>query len=466
MVENTKLLWKEILKNLEDRMTTPAFEMWIKPLGFKSFEDNTLYLVTNRTMQQDYVRKRYNLEILNALREVTQNPYSEFDIILDSKFKPKFTPQKPVPFDTTEVVQQKLPLDENPYERLKMTSFNLNLKYSFDNFIEGESNKFALGAAKSIARKPGTLYNPLFLYGGAGLGKTHLLHSIGHYILLNHHDKKVRYVTVEELTNEFVQIMVAYKGNEKKKNEFKNKYKNVDVLLIDDVQFLEGREKTQDELFNIFDHLHRNGKQIVITSDRPPKDISTLTDRLRSRFEWGLLAQITPPPYETRVEILKQKVKEENLSIPLSVLELIASVFKNNVRELEGALNRMSAFASIQNTAVTLETAKKIINFAAREKELTAEGIINYVGDYFNIEPSEIKASSRSKDIALARHIAVYLTRELVKSSFPQIGSVINRKHTTVLYSYEKTKEDYQTDKKVKYFIDEIIQKINDDFIV
>ena len=437
-------LWAYILKDLESSMSTPAFEMVIRPLGVRTYSKGVLTLITNNSMWSKRIKSVHSNDILRLLKKYSRNPEATFNVVVDKDYTSKYIlePEKPVDQVQTQITQTQLPLNEVQIDALKfMSSYNINVKYSFENFVVAPSNKLAYGSAKAVAKEPGRLYNPLFIWGGAGLGKTHLINALGKHILLKHQHLKLKYMTINDFTNEFTKIMYQYKGNSHLKNEFVNKYRNIDVLLIDDVQFLEGREGTQNEIFNIFDYLHRNGKQIVITSDRPPKDIPTLADRLRSRFEWGMLVEIKPPDFETRKEILKLKAKQNDLEVPDDVIELLATAFKQNVRELEGALNRLEGYSSIEETPITLEIAKELFNFDALNKKLTIDDIINYVAEYYRVEPSEIKGDSRAKEIVTPRYAAIYLSREMTNASLPQIGSIMgNRKHATILYAYEKTK--------------------------
>ena len=363
-------LWAYILKDLEACMPTPSYEMAIKPLGVQSFFDGKLVLITNKAIWSKAIKEKFSADILRALRKYSRNPEATFTVIVDKYYSSKYIVEIDNPNEDQpkiETTQTQLPLNEVQIDALKfLSSYNINVKYNFENFVVAQSNKLAFGAAKGVAKEPGKLYNPLFIWGASGLGKTHLVNAIGQYILTKHPDLKLKYITINDFTNEFTKIMYQYKGNPHLKNDFVNKYRNVDVLLIDDAQFLEGRDGTQNEIFAIFDFLHRNGKQIVITSDRPPKDIPTLTDRLRSRFEWGLIAEIKSPEFETRKEILRLKAKQNDIEIPEDVIEIVATSFKQNVRELEGALNRLAGYASIEEKPITIEVAKEILNLDSR----------------------------------------------------------------------------------------------------
>ena len=464
---NETTLWSYILKDLQNCMTTPSYEMAIKPLGVKSFSNGCLTLITNNAMWSKAIKAKFSNDILCALKKYSRDPDATFNVIVDKNYTTKLdnTNEKQEE-KKEETTQAQLPLNEVQIDALKfLSAYNINVKYSFDNFVVSQANKIAFGAAKNVAQRPGKTFNPLFIWGGAGLGKTHLVNALGKYILIKHPDLKLKYITINDFTNEFTKIMYQYKGNPHLKNEFINKYRNVDVLLIDDAQFLEGRDGTQNEIFTVFDYLHRNGKQIVITSDRPPKEIPTLTDRLRSRFEWGMLAEIKPPEFETRKEILKLKAKENEIEVPEEVLDLIAGAFKQNVRELEGALNRLAGYISIEEKPITTEIARELLNLDALNKKLTIDDIIEYVAEYYRLEPSEIKGDSRAKEVVTPRYVAIYLARELTRASLPQIGTVFgNRKHATILYAYEKTKEMKEFDHNLRQEIKGLQEKIEAEY--
>jgi len=466
---NANALWNHIMQDLESCMTTPSFEMAIKPLGVRGYKDGILTLVTNNKMWAKAIKEKFETYILRALRKYSRNPEANFSVVLDKNYTFKYsieTEKREEKAPKEKTTQTQLPLNDFQIDALKfMESYNINVKYNFENFVVAPSNKYAFASAKTVANEPGKIYNPLFIWGGAGLGKTHLVNAIGKEILIKHPQLKLKYVTINDFTNEFTKIMYEYKGNPSLKNNFINKYRNVDVLLIDDAQFLEGRERTQDEVFGVFDFLHRNGKQIVITSDRQPKDIPTLTDRLRSRFEWGMLAEIKPPDFETRKEILKLKAKELEVSLSDDVIDLVATSFKQNVRELEGALNRLAGYISIEEKPVTIEVATEMLNLDALNKKLTINDIIDIVSEYYKIEPSEIKGDSRAKEIVTPRYISIYLARELTSASFPQIGSTFgNRKHATIVYAYEKTKQLLDTNHNLKLEINNFRSKIETEY--
>lgn len=339
-----------------------------------------------------------------------------------------------------------------------MTSI-LNPKYTFDSFVIGNSNRFAHAASLAVAESPAKAYNPLFIYGGVGLGKTHLMHAIGHYILQNTPNAKVVYVSSEKFTNELINSI-----KDDKNEEFRNKYRNVDVLLIDDIQFIAGKERTQEEFFHTFNALYEADKQIILSSDRPPKEIPTLEDRLRSRFEWGLIADIQAPDFETRIAILKKKADVENLDIPNEVMVYIATKIKSNIRELEGALIRIVAYSSLTNREISVDLAaealKDIIS-SEQNKQITIELIQDIVCNYFNLKIQELKSSRRTRNIAFPRQIAMYLSRKLTDMSLPKIGEEFGgRDHTTVIHAYEKISNILKKDESLRNVIDDLNKKI------
>lgn len=465
--QNIEQIWDNVMQKLGEVLTYSAIESWMKSLTPISLEKKTLTVATNSNLSKEWIGKNYSNQICKALKEITGKKH-EFKIIIDKSLNKPKAPKAPAPQQQTLIqtpVQEPqkkesfIPLSEFQIDSLKSTSNNLNLKYTFENFVVGTHNKFAHAAGLAVARQPAKNHNPLFLYGGAGLGKTHLMQAIGHYILVHHPNLKVKYTSTESFTNDLIN---SIRGGGDKMNKFRQRYRQIDVLLIDDIQFIESKTSTQEEIFHTFDFLHSAGKQIIITSDRPPKSISTLTDRLRSRFEWGLLVDIQVPDIETRMAILKNKAETDGIDVPNDIIELIATVYQNNIRELEGALNKIFAYASINDAPMTIDTVKKIINFSGSTKNLTIDRIIEETAEYFKIEPSDIKGSRRTKDLSTARQVAIYLTRDMVGSSYPIIGNAFGgRKHTTILYAYEKMKEEMQVNLLLAEAVSEISKQVS-----
>jgi chromosomal replication initiator protein len=335
----------------------------------------------------------------------------------------------------------------------------LNPKYTFDTFVIGAGNRFAHAASLAVAEQPAKAYNPLFIYGGVGLGKTHLMHAIGHYILEHNPRCRVLYLSSEKFTNEFINAIRDNRGE-----EFRLKYRNIDILLIDDIQFIAGKEQTQEEFFHTFNALHEAHKQIIISSDRQPKEIPTLEERLRSRFEWGLITDIQPPDLETRVAILRKKAKAENLDIPNEAIMYIANHINTNIRELEGALIRVIAYSSLVNEDITAHLAAQALKDiipASRPKTITIQDIQQVVGEYFGMKIEDFKARKRTKAIAFPRQVAMYLSRELTDLSLPKIGEAFGgRDHTTVIHAHEKIAQTIESDHELYKIIQNLTEKI------
>lgn len=457
--ENIIELWKSVLSILENKISDSTFTTWILPLEPQYFDENSFVIHTGQAFAPSMLRKNHYEDMVEAVKTVTGKE-PEIKIIFDEELAKKFSKKAARPRASAPEAQDST--EKYKYDSLtQMQSSNLNLKYKFENFVVGSNNKLAYVAAQTVAQKPGEKYNPLYIYGGPGLGKTHAMQAIGHYIIKNRTDLKVLFITAEEFVNDVVNALARGDEKTKKMNKFRKKYREVDVLLIDDIQLIAGKTRTEEEVFNTFNTLHSSGKQIVITSDRTPKEIPSLSDRLVSRFEWGLMADIQIPDIETRMAILTNLAKDSNISVPNNIIEFLASVYSHNIRELEGAFNRVTAYASIQDIELTIENVKKIVGFCEKEKVYSFDGIVDEVASYYNISPKDIKGSSRSQKIAEARQVAIYLCRDLTKQSFPAIGDFFEKKHTTILYSYDKVKTELKTNNSLSYTIDSVINKIN-----
>jgi len=445
--ENPEQIWEQVLFKLIEELDHPAFESWIKPTKFVSFADSCLTISTISILSKEWIQKNYSTSIKKILKEITGKK-TELEIIINKTNEiEEETKLKPEP---------KAPQNENQVVNIQISlTNNLNLKYTFDTFVIGAHNKFCHAAALAVAKFPAKAHNPLFIYGGVGLGKTHLMQAVGHYILARH-SLKIKYTSTEMFTNDLINCL-----RNDRMSDFRMRWRQTDVLLIDDIQFIEGKEVTQEEIFHTFNTLYESGKQIVLTSDRHPKNISTLTERLRSRFEWGLLADIQVPDIETRIAILRNKVERDKMNVPDEILALIATAYQNNIRELEGALNRVVAYVSINDCPMSVDVVRSIINFSGSGSSLSIDKIIETTASYFSMEPSDIKGQSRSKEISKARQVAIYLARDMTGSSYPTIGdSFGGRKHTTILYAFEKTKEAIQSNKKLSEMISEISKNI------
>ena len=420
---------------LKDETTKISYETWIKNLEIQSADNGNIVLVASSTFQKEAIHARYHDLLTNTFNYIT-NKDCTISII------------------AKEDVQDMEIVSNNNDTAYGYSNSTLNPKYTFDSFVVGNNNRFAHAAALAVAEAPVTSYNPLFIYGGVGLGKTHLMHAIGNEILRKNRNSNILYVTSEKFTN---QLINAIKDN---KNEtFRNKYRNIDVLLIDDIQFIAGKERIQEEFFHTFNALHESGKQIILSSDRPPKDIPLLEDRLKSRFEWGLIADISNPDYETRLAILRKKAQSDNIIIEDDILSNIATRIDSNIRELEGTLNKLIAKSSLTNSPITMEMAERAINdiVSQQDKVISSEFIQETVAKYFNINAKELKGSKRSNDVAFPRQIAMYLCRTVAQMSLPQIGKDFGKRdHTTVMHACNKIDKEIKENQNTKLIVESV----------
>jgi len=426
-------LWQSALTALERRFSKPIYEMWIKPLRLVSLNGNELLLAVQNNFARDWVENRLKTQIVEALTETFGTAFELQFVVVE---QPGETPAQEGGL-TAQTGAARLQTEFRPG--------NLNSRYTFQEFVIGNSNRFAHAASQAVAAAPARAYNPLFLYGGVGLGKTHLMHAIGHRVLQDIPDANVVYVSSEKFTNEFI---IAVQNN--KTLEFRNKYRLVDVLLIDDIQFLEGKEGTQEEFFHTFNALHESGRQLVISSDRPPKEIQTLENRLRSRFEWGLLTDIQPPDLETREAILRKKAESEKIPVPDEVTSYIAKVIPSNIRELEGALIRVVAFSSLTKSTITVDLAAEVLKNAVAQmplRRVTIDTIKDKIAKAHGLTIKEMDNHRRDQRVAGPRQIAMFVCTELTDSSLPHIAREFNKKdHTTVMYARDKVKDQMQRD--------------------
>ncbi len=441
-LEHLEELWNNVLAQVEQKISKPSFETWLKSTKLLSYKGTNITIAAPNSFARDWLENHYIHLITGILNELTGE-----DLLI------KFVVQKNQDSDDFDLPAPKIQARDHDYH--ESTPGMLNPKYTFDTFVIGSGNRFAHAASLAVAEAPAKAYNPFFIYGGVGLGKTHLMHAIGHYVLEHNPNAKVVYLSSEKFTNEFINSI-----RDNKAIDFRNKYRNVDVLLIDDIQFLAGKESTQEEFFHTFNTLHEESKQIVISSDRPPKEIPTLEDRLRSRFEWGLITDIAPPDLETRIAILRKKAKADGLNIPNEVMLYIANQIDTNIRELEGALIRVVAYSSLVNEDVTPELAAaalKDIMPNAKPRMISILDIQNAVGEHFNIRLEDFKAKKRTKSIAFPRQVAMYLSRELTDFSLPKIGEEFGgRDHTTVIHAHEKISTLLKQDQNLQQDIKQI----------
>jgi chromosomal replication initiator protein len=421
------VIWNKIMQSLREEIGSTSFDIWFSLVKYDSFLNNNVIISVPNSLTKEWIESRYLDNMQKKLRSMTNQDVSLL-LTTDSSLDNKIS--------------------------------SLNRKYTFDTFVVGNSNRFAHAACYAVGESPFKAYNPLFIYGGVGLGKTHLMQAIGHHILRKNPQYSVMYVSSEQFTNE---LITAIKDDST--FGFRNKYRNIDVLLIDDIQFLAGKERTQEEFFHTFNTLYEANKQLVISSDRPPRNIPTLEDRLRSRFEWGLITDIQPPDLETRVAILRKKAQAENLNIPYDILDYIANYIDSNIRELEGALIRMVAYATITNKPLNMSTASEALKDILpppRPKKITIELIQKEVASYYGIALSELLSKKRTKQVAYPRQIAMYLCRKMTDASYPQIGEQFGgRDHTTVIHANDKVEKDLDLDAQLQSTINVLTRKLD-----
>ena len=444
METELKHLWEKTLNIIKGELTEVSFNTWIKSCEPLCISANTIKISVPNSFTKDILEKRYKDLVINSIEAACSKTY-DLEFLFASEVQ-ETEEKNTVKDDISVTVSDEM-------------SSTLNPKYTFDSFVIGNSNRFAHAASLAVAESPAKAYNPLFIYGGVGLGKTHLMHAIGHYILQNNPNAKVVYVSSEKFTNELINAI-----KDDKNEEFRTKYRSVDVLLIDDIQFIAGKERTQEEFFHTFNTLHEANKQIILSSDRPPKEIPTLEDRLRSRFEWGLIADIQAPDFETRMAILKKKADVEKLNVPNEVMVYIATKIKSNIRELEGALIRIVAYSSLTNRDITVDLATEALKDIISNKQnkcITIDLIQDIVANYFNLRVEDLKSQRRTRNVAYPRQIAMYLSRKLTDMSLPKIGEEFGgRDHTTVIHAYEKISEALNNDQSLEHTIDDITKKL------
>lgn len=447
MTITVEKLWNDALDKLRTELSEVNVNTWFYTATPIDISDNVITIGVPNEFTQTLWKNRYASMVEDTLKDTTGRDYK-------LEIKLQFEADKPtIPINTN--------IPPNNYSHGSYSQASLNQKYTFDNFVIGESNRFAHAASVAAAQSPGVAYNPLFIYGGVGLGKTHLMHAIGNYMLKNNPDIRVVYVSSETFTNDLINSIMNDKNS-----EFRNKYRNVDVLLVDDIQFIAGKESTQEEFFHTFNTLYDENKQIVLTSDKPPKDIPELEERVRSRFEWGLSADIQPPDLETRIAILKKKAELDSFVVSDEVMLYIAKNMKSNIRELEGALTKVVAYCTLSNQDVTIEQAQralKDIMSEAKPKEIDIPLIKEVVAKFYGISVEDIDSKKRPKAIAYPRQVAMHLSRELTDLSLPKIGDAFGgRDHTTVIYAYDKIEKDLEMDEDFKNDFEKILEKIKE----
>jgi chromosomal replication initiator protein len=445
--------WLEIKETVrrEYNLSDISYHTWVEPLEFYNVVNDTVSIIipSDQSHALNYISSKYKSFFQVTITEMFNHNY-DVTFILEKDVAPAEKPE-------TDVLS-------NTVFNINYENANLNPKYKFDTFVVGSNNKFAHSASLAVAETPGEVYNPLFLYGGPGLGKTHLMHSIGHFILEQNPDKKVLYVTSEEFTNEVIESIRS--GNSASMAKLREKYRTVDVLMVDDIQFIIGKESTQEEFFHTFNVLHSAHKQIVISSDKPPKDMDTLDERFRSRFEWGLTADIQAPDYETRMAILRKNAETSDLKIDEDIIQYIATNIKSNIRELEGALNKILAFAKLNKKELSLslaEEALKDVIYPNKPKEVTPSTIISVVSEHFGVKPEDITSKKRNSEFVLPRQIVMYLCYQMIDGmSYMSIAKLLGKKdHTTVIHGVNKITAELNSNEELSNKVDIIIKKIN-----
>lgn len=449
-------LWQAVLGELELALSKANFTTWFRQTAISSNDNQRVVVVVPNTFTQTWLEKKYHVNILKTLKKLTNNEIKEVLYKVEA-IKNVYQPVEAEPTVTIEQLQVQRPVQQAP--ATVTTEFGINSKFGFDNFVVGKHNELAHAASQAVAKAPGVTYNPLFIYGGVGLGKTHLVQAIGNHVLRDNPNAKILYASCEKFTNDFIHMVKQGRAN-----EFQQKYRGVDVLLIDDIQFITGKEGTQEAFFHTFNTLHQNNKQIVITSDRPPKAIATLEARLQSRFECGLIADISYPDVETRMAILQTKCQEKRVDLEPSILQYLAENIQDNVRELEGALNRIMAQHQLQDQVPTVDSVKKMLvgmKLSGNKKAITPRELINLVAEFYGVALPDILGVSRKKALVVPRQITMYLLREEMRKSFPQIGEELGgRDHTTAMHAYEKVSRLLQEDEQLKQEITSLKQRL------
>jgi len=449
-MNSNQQLWQTVLGNLELSLSKANFTTWFKNTSILDQTSDKIVIGVPNTFTKEWLENKYHSSILEALKTV--NP----EIVeINYQIASNFTRAE----KEAEKTQPAVPMPKKEVEPSRTITSGLNPKYTFENFVVGSNNELAAAAAQAVAKNPGKSYNPLFIYGGVGLGKTHLMQAVGNFVMKNNPEKRLLYVTSEKFTNEFIQAVRDNRGE-----TFKNLYRNVDLLLIDDVQFLAGKEQTQEEFFHTFNSLHQGEKQIVLSSDRLPKEIPAIEERLVSRFAWGMIADVQAPDFETRLAILRSKTKERGYDVSDDILEYLAETIKTNIRELEGSLNRLVVYCQLNNTEPTLEKTKTLlasIIFSPKKKNVSPKKIMEIVADFYNVTVEDLTKKSRKKEYVNPRQIAMYVIRKELETSLPMIGELFGgRDHTTVIHAVDKVQNLSKEKDSLKYELGLLTDKI------
>lgn len=454
--------WEDVKQKLKTLIPATTFDTWIAHLEAISFEDNTFTLISGEAFGVKYLRENYYKQIFECFK----NHFNR-EIVVNIDFNQEYADKlKKEKQKLAKKLEKEKQIEEEHNKSIENLSYvkslNINLRYRFENFVEDTNNKIAKAAAQAVAKNPTATYNPLYIQGASGLGKTHLMQAIGHYVTM-HSDLKVRCIKTDDFITDYVNsthfVQNQNKNTTSAMNKFRNKYRNVDILLIDDIQFIENKKKCIDELFHTFDSLYNSNKQIVLTSDKLPKDLPEIPERLRNRFVQGLVVEIKPPEFETRVQILKNLAQEKGVeNIPQEVFEYIAKYNKENVRELEGAFTKVNVYSDIEEHPITLEYAQKVLKCEENANKPTIENVIEKVADFYDISTDDIKSSSRVQNISNARAIVSYIARENLKFGYKNIANALNKRHQTITYSVDKTKKELKTNKNLNNELNKILK--------
>ncbi|MFA6105599.1 MAG: chromosomal replication initiator protein DnaA [Patescibacteria group bacterium] len=461
-------VWQAVLAELELSISKANFITWFKNTGIIANQQGQVLLCVPNAFTKAWLEKKYHAQIVKSLERITGKPIKKVEYKIENiKNVAEQTENEPVS-DLNQATQQKSEAfsqtPSSPSEPLTRPlpvngGFSINPKYTFESFVVGKGSELAYAAAQAVTSRPGESYNPLFIYGGVGLGKTHLIQAVGNALLKKNPRMNIMYVSAEKFSNDFISSI-----KEGAARDFQNRYRHIDLLLIDDIQFIAGKDRTQESFFHTFNELHQQNKQVIITSDRPPKAIPALEDRLKSRFEWGMIADVSAPDFETRTAILEKKCTEKNFPLPIKILELIAVTIQSNIRELEGALNKIIVFHQLKNIPPSLESVKVLLSSATSNsgrRSLSPTQLIDVVADFFSLSKEELTGKKREKKISTPRQIIMYLMREELKMSYPAIGEELGgRDHTTAMHAHEKIKDDLEKFPQVGKDLSEIRQRL------
>jgi len=454
-------IWQAVLSELELTISKANFNTWFKNTGIVSFNDGHVILCVPNTFNQAWIEKKHHHQIIQSLERITALPIKKLEYKIENIKNVIEQTINTAPTQTPEQIQEKTVFQPvvSPASTTITYGFSINNKYSFDNFVVGKGSELAFAAAKAVADRPGEAYNPLFIYGGVGLGKTHLLQAVGNELLRKKPQTNILYVSAEKFTNDFVTSLRSGSAR-----DFQNRYRTIDALLIDDIQFIAGKDASQESFFHTFNELHQANKQVILTSDRPPKAIPALEDRLKSRFEWGMIVDVSLPDFETRVAILDKKCQEKNFVIDIKILHTVATIMQSNIRELEGALNKIIAFHQLKNSTPTVESVKNLLSAFdsnSNRRSITTQQLIDTVCTFFDVSTEDVCGKSREKKLSYPRQIIMYLLRNDLKISFPSIGDELGgRDHTTAMHANEKITRDIENDLKLKQEVELIRQRL------